>query len=112
MAGKFELKTAASGQTHFNLLAANGQVILSSEMYETKAAAENGIQSVKTNSTDDSRFDRRQSDSGKAYFALKAANGQDIGRSQMYETTESMENGIESVKTNAPDAEIVDSTSA
>jgi uncharacterized protein YegP (UPF0339 family) len=49
MAGKFELKTAKSGQFHFNLKAANGQVIATSEMYQTKASALNGIESVKNN---------------------------------------------------------------
>ncbi len=39
MAGKFELKTAKSGQLNFNLLAANGQIIMQSEMYESKASA-------------------------------------------------------------------------
>ena len=44
MAGKFELKVAKNGKYHFNLLAGNGQIILSSEMYESKSAAENGIE--------------------------------------------------------------------
>ncbi len=47
MAGKFELKTAKSGQFHFNLKAGNGQIIATSEMYESKAAALNGIESVR-----------------------------------------------------------------
>ena len=46
MAGKFALKVAKNGKFHFNLLAGNGQVILSSEMYETKSAAENGIAEI------------------------------------------------------------------
>lgn len=49
MAGKFELKTAKSGQFHFNLKAGNGEVIATSEMYQSKAAALNGIESVKSN---------------------------------------------------------------
>ncbi|MCW2750859.1 MAG: hypothetical protein JWR83_1969 [Aeromicrobium sp.] len=52
MAGKFELKTAKSGQFHFNLKAGNGQIIATSEMYESKAAALNGIESVRTNAPD------------------------------------------------------------
>jgi uncharacterized protein YegP (UPF0339 family) len=47
--GKFELKTGKSGQFHFNLKAANGQVIATSEMYESKSAALNGIESVRNN---------------------------------------------------------------
>ena len=49
MAAKFVLTKTASGQFHFNLLASNGQVIATSESYKTKAAALNGIESVKKN---------------------------------------------------------------
>jgi len=49
MAAKFVLKKGSSGKFHFNLLAANGQVIATSETYESKAAAINGIESVKKN---------------------------------------------------------------
>jgi uncharacterized protein YegP (UPF0339 family) len=52
MAAKFELKKAKSGQFHFNLKAGNGQIIATSEMYESKAAALNGIESVRTNAKD------------------------------------------------------------
>jgi len=52
MAAKFELKTAASGQIHFNLKAGNGEIIATSEMYESKAAALNGIDSVRRNAAD------------------------------------------------------------
>ena len=52
MAGKFVLKVAKNGKFHFNLMASNGQVIASSEMYESKRAALNGIESVKKNAPD------------------------------------------------------------
>lgn len=107
MAGKFEVKTAKSGQTHFNLLASNGQVILQSELYESKSSAVNGIESIKKNAAMDERYDRLTSQSGKFYFVIKAGNHQIIGQSQMYESISSRDNGIESVKKNAPDAEIV-----
>jgi uncharacterized protein YegP (UPF0339 family) len=110
MAGKFELKTSANGKFHFNLKAGNGQIILSSELYETRAAAENGIESVKKNGGDDARFEKRTSAKGDPYFVLKASNGQEIGRSEMYTSQAALENGIESVKTNAPDASIADAT--
>lgn len=108
MPGKFELKESKNGKYHFNLKAGNGQIILSSEMYESKASAENGIASVQKNAGDDGRFERRTSTNGKPYFVLKAGNGQEIGRSEMYESTASMENGIESVKKNAPGAPTVE----
>ena len=51
MAAKFVLKKGSSGKFHFNLQAANGQVIATSETYESKAAAINGIESVKKNAS-------------------------------------------------------------
>lgn len=110
MAGKFELKAAKSGQFHFNLLASNGQIILQSEMYENKAGAQNGIASIQKNAADDARYDRLVSKSEKPYFVLKAANHQIIGQSQMYESEAGRDSGIESVKKNAPDAQVVDLT--
>jgi len=108
MAGKFELKVAKNGQFHFNLLAGNGQVILQSEMYETKASALNGIASIQKNAPDDDRYERLVSKSGKPYFTLKAANHQIIGQSQQYESEASRDNGIESVKKNAPEAQVIE----
>ncbi len=110
MAGKFELLSAANGKFKFNLKAGNGQVILSSEIYESKAAAENGIESVKKNSGDDDRYDRKTASNGSPYFNLKAGNGQIIGSSEMYSSEAARDNGIESVKTNGPDAEVDDKT--
>lgn len=106
--GKFEITTRKSGEFQFNLNAGNGQTILTSEGYSTKAACQNGIESVKKNSQDDSKFERKTSSNGKHYFNLKASNGQVIGSSEQYETASSRENGIESVKKNAPEAEISD----
>ena len=110
MAGKFEVKTAKSGQTHFNLLAGNGQIILQSEMYESKASALNGIASIQKNAGMEERFERLVAKSGKPYFVIKAGNHQVIGQSQQYESEAGRDNGIESVKKNAPEATIVDLT--
>ncbi|WP_286710419.1 MULTISPECIES: YegP family protein [Sphingobacterium] len=104
--GKFEVKTRKNGEFQFNLKAGNGQVILSSEGYTTKANCLNGVESVKKNAQDDNKFDRKTATNGKYYFNLKATNGQIIGRSEMYESASGMENGIESVKKNAPDATV------
>ena len=104
--GTFVVSKRKNEEFQFVLKAGNGQVILASEGYTTKAACMNGIESVKKNSQDDSRFDRLESKNGKHYFNLKASNGQIIGSSEMYEASSSRENGIESVKKNAADAEI------
>ncbi|RAV28234.1 YegP family protein [Sinomicrobium soli] len=101
----FELKKTDKGGFHFTLKAKNGQVILSSETYSGKSAAENGIASVKKNAPDDGRYERKTAKNGKFYFNLKATNGQIIGTSQMYASEAGMENGIDSVKNNAPGAE-------
>ena len=106
--GKFVITKRTNGEFQFSLKAGNGQTILSSEGYSTKANCENGIGSVRTNSKDDNRFDRKTSTSGKQYFNLNASNGQIIGTSEMYESDGSRESGIESVKANAADATIDD----
>lgn len=106
--GKFVIKTGTNGQYYFSLKADNGQKILSSEGYTTKVACNNGIDSVKANTKDDSKYDKKTSSNSKYYFNLKATNGQIIGTSEMYETTAGRDNGIESVKTNAPGASVVE----
>ena len=108
MAGKFEMKTAKNGKFFFNLKASNGQTILSIEMYETRKAADNGVASVKKNAGNDARYERKKSNKGEAYFILKAGNGEQIGKSEMYSSAKGMENGIKSVQRNAPDAAVVD----
>lgn len=107
---KFVITTRKNGEFQFNLKAGNGQVILASEGYTTKASCVNGIESVRKNAQDDSRFDRKTAANGKAYFNLKAANGQIIGSSEMYETEAARDNGIASVKTNAAVASVDDET--
>jgi uncharacterized protein len=110
MAGYFELKTAAGGKFSFNLKAANNQVILTSETYSSKGGAEDGIASVKKNAPDDSRYERKVAKDSSPYFVLTATNGQTIGKSEMYSSASAMENGIASVKANAPGASVKDLT--
>jgi uncharacterized protein len=104
--GKFIITTRTNGEFQFNLKADNGEGILSSEGYTTKAHCENGIESVKRNAQDDTNYHRASSSNGKFYFSLKASNGQVIGVSQMYEHAASRDGGIEAVKRVAPDAKI------
>lgn len=104
--GKFVISTRKNGEFQFNLKASNGQVILSSEGYTTKAACENGIASVKKNAPDITKFDKLTAKNGKFYFNLKAGNGQIIGSSEMYESEAGRTNGIKSVQENAPDAPV------
>lgn len=106
--GKFVITKRANGEFQFKLKAGNGQTILASEGYTTMAACKNGIESVKKNSLVDARFERKEAKNGAPYFNLKATNGQVIGTSEMYSSTAACENGIESVKKNAPEAEVVE----
>ncbi|NDV82789.1 DUF1508 domain-containing protein [Bacteroides sp. 51] len=107
---KFEITQRKNGEFQFNLKASNGEIILTSEGYTAKESCKNGIESVKKNSTNDDRFERKLSSNGKFFFNLKAINGQVIGTSEMYESESNRENGIASVKKNAPAAEVVDKT--
>ena len=106
--GYYELKKGA--KYSFNLKAANHQVILTSQSYESKAAAEGGIESVRKNGGSDANFERKTATSGQPYFVLKAFNGQVIGTSEMYESEAARDNGIASVKTNSPSTEVKDLT--
>ena len=118
--GKFVVKSTASG-IKFDLKATNGQVIATSEVYESEAACMNGIESVKKNckgAVEDQtvenyaevkhpKFELYTDKAGEFRFRLKATNGQVIAVSEGYKTKSAAENGIESVKNNAPDADIV-----
>lgn len=110
MAGSYELSRNSKGQFSFVLKAGNGEVILRSEQYESKASALNGIVSVQTNSALDERFERKEASDGRPFFNLKAGNHQIIGTSQMYASVASRDNGINSVKTNGPSDNVKDNS--
>ena len=98
--GKFVITLRKNGEFQFNLKATNGQVILTSEGYTTKAACMNGIESVKKNCKVAARFDKKVASNGKPFFNLKATNGQTILTSEGYTSKSACMNGIESVKKN------------
>lgn len=104
--GKFEVYTDKGGKFRFRLKAGNGQTILASQGYASKSGCENGIESVRKNCTDDSCYERLEAKNGDPYFNLKSTNGQVIGSSEQYSSTSAMENGIASVRKNAPDASV------
>lgn len=110
MAGKFVVDKRSNGEFQFNLKAGNGQVILTSEGYAAKASCLNGVDSVRKNSQDEARYERKTASNGKPFFNLTATNGQVIGSSQMYADEAGRDNGIASVKSNAPGAELADET--
>jgi uncharacterized protein YegP (UPF0339 family) len=100
MAGFYTLTQNAQGQFTFALHAANGELILRSEQYESKDAAERGIASVQRNSLLDERYVREQAADGRHYFNLTAGNHQVIGTSQMYSSAPARDGGIASVMLN------------
>ncbi|MAL60035.1 MAG: hypothetical protein CMC14_08315 [Flavobacteriaceae bacterium] len=101
----FELKKSGD-KFHFVLKAGNGQVILTSQMYASKASALNGIESVKKNCGDEKCWETKTAKNGKFHFNLKSTNGQIVGSSQMYKDESGMKNGIASVQKNAPGADV------
>jgi len=118
--GKFLIKETDSG-CRFNLVAGNGQVIGTSQTYSSIDACKNGIESVKTNAPvaevedqtkegytelTNPKFEVYLDKSGEYRFRLTAKNGQNILASEGYAQLAGCMNGIESVKTNAPDAEV------
>ena len=107
---KFAIFIGKKGQYYFHLKAANGEIILQSEGYADKGGAKNGIESVKENAPLDERYERKTSEDNKPYFVLKAANGEPIGKSEMYESSQGCDNGIDAVKKTAPDAPTDDQT--
>lgn len=119
--GKFVVRETATG-IKFDLKAGNGEVIATSEVYTTKAACLNGIDSVKTNCVGEiedqtadpivtvkhPKFELYTDKSGEYRFRLKARNGEVIAVSEGYKSKAACENGIASVKKNAPDAQVVE----
>lgn len=105
---KFEIIKRRNGEYQFNLKATNGEVILTSEGYAAKVSCKSGIESVKRNSQLPEMYEKKMAKEDQYYFNLKSANGQIIGISEIYSSASSRDNGIASVKRNAPEAIIVD----
>lgn len=108
---KFEVyQSGKDKEFRFRLKADNGQTILSSEGYTTKASCMNGIESVKNNSSDPKRFTKSTTPTNMYRFSITAPNNQIIGASQNYKSESGRDNGIESVKENAVKADIKEIT--
>ena len=116
--GKFVIKTVNTG-IKFDLKAGNGETIATSEVYSSEAACKNGIDSVRKNAVDvkledigesvtNPKFQVYEDKAGEFRFRLTARNGEIIATSEGYKTKASCLNGIESVRKNAPDAEVTE----
>jgi uncharacterized protein YegP (UPF0339 family) len=107
----FEIyQSDSDSKFHYRLKAANGEIILSGQGYTTKEACQKGVESVKTNASNDGAFHTREAKDGRHYFTVVAANGQVVGQSQMYKSDSGLKTGIASVQSNAPEAEVHDLT--
>ena len=105
---KFEIYQGKDDQYYFRLKAGNGETTLTGEGYKAKQGCKNGIESVKKNAPEDANYEKKEGANGKFYFNLKAKNGEIIGSSQGYASLQSRDKGIESIKRDAPSAEILD----
>ena len=120
--GKFVIRNTKTG-VKFDLKAGNGEVIATSEVYASQAACKNGVESVRKNApvaaVEDQtvegfavekhpKFEIYTDKAGEFRFRLKARNGEIIGVSEGYTTKTNCVNGVESVKKNAAEAEIVE----
>ena len=118
--GKFVIKEAKTG-IKFDLKAGNGEVIASSQVYKTLVTCKKGIASVQKNAPvaavedqtveeftkeKNPKFEIYTDKAGEFRFRLKATNGEIIAVSEGYKALTSCKNGIESVKKNAPEAEV------
>ncbi|MEJ2602718.1 MAG: YegP family protein [Gammaproteobacteria bacterium] len=110
MAGKFEIYKDKKGEYRFRLVASNGEIVLASEGYKSKASAMNGAASVQKNCSDGSCFVKSTTPGGKYRFNIKAKNHQIIGTSQNYDSEATRDHGIQAVGRAARTAKVVDST--
>lgn len=108
----FELKRTENGRFLFNLKAGNGETILTSGLFDDKAAASKGIATVIASARNDSQFERKIATNKQPYFVLNAATGEFLAKSETYSSSSSMENGIKSVIKNASEATLKDLTEA
>ena len=120
--GKFVMKPTKNGGFRFNLKAGNGEIIATSETYNTESACKNGIESVRKNAIEakledqtvegfekvtNPKFDVYKDKAGEFRFRLKARNGEIIATGEGYKAKASCLNGIDSIRRNAPDAALV-----
>lgn len=97
MAGWIELSKTSDGQFRFSVKADEKQTLLASETYRSKSSAEGGIASVRSNCGQERRYEKKVAGNGQFFFNLKAANGEVIGTSHMYATTEARDAAIATV---------------
>lgn len=106
----FELDKTSDGQFRFALKASEKETLLASETYRSRDSAENGIASVRSNCASAARYEKKVAANGKFFFNLKAANGQVIGTSQLYATSEARDASITAAMAGGPSETVRDNT--
>ena len=101
-------KSEAKEPFSFIFVNAEGKTIIKSENYAQKASAKNGIESVKKNCQEDSRYELKESSNGKAFFNIKSTNGQIVGTSALFENEAQRSAAIAELKADSADAEVTE----
>ena len=124
--GKYIVKKTNTG-IKFDLKAGNGEIIANSEVYTSRSACMNGINSVKTNApiaavedqtiegfekVKNPKFEVYTDKAGEFRFRLKAKNGQIIATGEGYKAKSSCKKGIDSIRRNAVDSPVVEKLDA
>lgn len=91
---RFEVFTGENRQTYFHLRAGNGEIMLSSEGYSSKQAAQNGLASVQANGNKASSFQIFSAADGQYGVRLVAANGETIARGELYASRANAERAV------------------
>lgn len=105
---KFQIFKGNNDKFYFRLYARNGQQILASQGYASKAGCQNGIESVRKNASNSDAFEKKIAKNGKHFFNLLATNKQIIASSQMYASAQTLKGGIDAVQRVAADAPVED----
>lgn len=105
---KFETFAGKNGEHYFRLINEEGKVLLSSEGYTQKNSLLNGIESVKKNIALPDKYEMKTAENGKHYFNLKAANGQVISSSAMWDNPDLRDTWMKKMKTEVPHADVVE----
>jgi uncharacterized protein len=107
---KFTIYTASSNLYYFRLTTNNGQVLLTSEGYHSKAGCSNGVETVRIIGKAEKNYERKTASNGMYYFYIKAMAGQTLGTSEMYGAVTARDNAINAVQSIVADAMVNDET--
>jgi uncharacterized protein YegP (UPF0339 family) len=110
MPGRFEFYKDNSGEFHFRLLTAGGDIILSSEPYKSKLGCTKGIESVRVNASNPDNYVKEPAGNGSYRFKLLSLNGRVIGIGGSYDSVGAYNKAIVNVSRVARSASVDDQT--